>query len=145
VLLLETAFHVLLGLVRLERDPVAGVDVADPGAALGPAVADHLHAVEPGESVVLDVYNLEDWNVGRIVVTWDRFPSFPALSWLRRSRTFRLSKIPVENPMPPMAFPTEKIPWYRRRVGAIARYGLSRRLTDEAPGRGTGGPPTGEE
>jgi hypothetical protein len=81
---------------------------------------------------VLDVNSIADFENASIVVTWDRFPSLPWMAWARVVRTFRLRKLPVENPLPPTAFEAREIPWFRRTFGAIGGYAASAYVNDRS-------------
>ncbi|WP_251153304.1 hypothetical protein [Cellulosimicrobium sp. Marseille-Q4280] len=113
---------------------VVGVRMPKAHAFGGDSWNDYLPAIEPGETVVLDVHNLDENSTPRIVITRDRFPSLPALRGLRRVQVFRLDRMLVENPLPPGGFEPRAIPALRRRLGIVAPYGLTARVNSNNPG-----------
>ena len=93
---------------------------------------DRVALLAPGDSILLDVQN---WTSRResstLLVTYTRTG---ALRWWRKTWSWRLADIPLENPFPAAMYEPITIPRWRQRIGFVRQYGLRqqhRRISSE--------------
>lgn len=87
---------------------------------------DRLPVLPAGETIVLDVQGWTPNGPNAFIVL--THPRVQAIRWLRRTYVWSLADIPSENPFPPSVYEPRQIPWLRRRLGAVSRHGLRKRV-----------------
>lgn len=100
-----------------------------------------VESLQPGESIIINVYNWRDDGNPLIVLTHDRFPLIPWLHRIRKTYRWRLSSMPPENSLFAPIYEPESIPVWRRATGAIGPYELRARQDRlRAANQGSGKP-----